>query len=141
MITAATFRCQHDDTLLPVSKQTIPLLWATGFLIGTTTHLVDVIRYGFLPYTMAPDWINVYWTSLTAFDPLVVLLLWKHRKAAVALGITIMVSDVTINSYVYFMLDSFESAMPLILQTLFLILVVSSAPMLVKPDTGHSKQL
>lgn len=42
----------------------------------------------------APTWMNVYWTTLTALDPLAAVLLIRRRSAGLALGAAIILSDV-----------------------------------------------
>ena len=50
-----------------------------GFAIGTTTHTLHLINVGWIVFDNAPTWMNVYWTALTALDPLAaVLLIWRR---------------------------------------------------------------
>jgi len=46
-----------------------------GFAYGTRNHIVDILADGWLGYDFVPLPINVYWTLLTFFDPLAILLL------------------------------------------------------------------
>jgi hypothetical protein len=110
----------------------ILLLYALCFLGGGFTHARDLWADGFLPYPFAPLWPNIYWTSLTFFDPLAaVLVLWRPR-AGLVLAVLIMVSDVAINSYVSYGLPDwgFRSGLDLQLQSLFLGFVLGSCPFL-----------
>jgi hypothetical protein len=50
-------------------------IWTLGFMIGTTTHTLDLINYGWLPYDFRPLPWNIYWTSLTFLDPLAAFLI------------------------------------------------------------------
>jgi hypothetical protein len=105
------------------------LAWIAGFLVGTTTHTIDLIAGGLDVYAGYPDGVRLYWVSLTALDPLTVVLIALRRRAGVVLGVAVMVSDVTINltmSAVYGGLGMSG----LILQCAFAVLVLSTAPLL-----------
>lgn len=52
---------------------------------------------GFLGYSFAPFLLNVFWTSLVVFDPLVILLFFLKYKYAVALAVIIMIFDISLN--------------------------------------------
>ncbi|EAQ28778.1 hypothetical protein NAP1_14303 [Erythrobacter sp. NAP1] len=54
-------------------------IWTIGFLVGTTTHTLDLINFGWLPYDFRPLPWNIYWTSLTFLDPLAALLIWLRE--------------------------------------------------------------
>lgn len=62
---------------------------------------------------------NVYWTALTALDPLAAVLLILRRPVGLALGAAIIVSDVAINSYALYGLALPFGFLSLQLQTLF----------------------
>ncbi len=49
----------------------------------------------------APLLFNLYWDSLTLFDPLTVLLLWTRPRAGVGLAVGIMLTDIPVNAYSY----------------------------------------
>lgn len=77
-------------------------IYALGFLYGTRNHLIDIYRDGFLGYTYVPWLINLYWTLLTFFDPLTVILLLFFPLGGILLAILIMASDLIINLSVAF---------------------------------------
>ncbi|MEO0499933.1 MAG: hypothetical protein AAF205_05155 [Pseudomonadota bacterium] len=77
----------------------IRLILSVGFAIGTAFHIVDVATHGWLPYRAAPPAINAFWTSLTLFDPLAILLLWWRPRYGLILAHVIMIADVLINAY------------------------------------------
>ena len=78
---------------------TAKLIWTAGFLIGTITHSLDLINYGWLPYEFRPLIWNAYWTSLTFLDPLAAGLVWLNIRSAILLGLAIMASNVIVNGY------------------------------------------
>jgi len=87
---------------------------------------------GWLPYDWAPLPLNVFWTTLVAWDPLAAgLLLWRPR-VGVALALLLMVVDVAVNSSVTYGLGSVDwyANVPLQLQTLFLGFVAGAAPLI-----------
>ncbi|MDV6326712.1 hypothetical protein Q5L94_01480 [Idiomarina sp. Sol25] len=90
------------------------------FLIGGVIHLYDNIAFGVLPYNFAPLWMNVYWTLLGVLDLLIVYLLIYRLRTGLTLGLLVMLSDVVINSYAYYILAIFTEAYALQLQSLFL---------------------
>ena len=90
-----------------------------GFAIGTVTHSLHLVNVGWVVFDDAPTWMNVYWTALTALDPLAaVLLIWK-RPIGLALGAAIILSDIAINSYALYRLALPFGFLSLQLQTLF----------------------
>ena len=106
-------------------------VYAVAFAIGTTTHLIaDIQGWWFAHHPL----INGYWASLTFFDPLAVFLLVRFPKAGLLLAVTIMLTDVGINSlatYLYFDTDeNYAVNYALQLQTAFLGFVLGSAPFL-----------
>lgn len=76
-----------------------------GFAIGTATHTLQLLTRGWVVFNAAPMWMNAYWTSLTFFDPLAVVLLLFSRHAGLVLGLAIMSSNVIINSYAFYGLN------------------------------------
>lgn len=96
----------------------IKVIWTIGFLIGTTTHALDLINHGWLPYGFRPLPWNIYWTSLTFLDPLAAVLIWVRERWGIALGTAIMASNLVVNGYTLAIgYDAFFY--PLILQGLF----------------------
>ena len=79
-------------------------IWTLGFLIGTTTHTLDLINHGWLPYDFRPLPWNIYWTSLTFLDPIAALLIWWRERWGVVLGTAIMASNVLVNGYTAFVI-------------------------------------
>jgi len=77
------------------------VVWTIGFLIGTTTHSLDMIYHGWLPYDFRPLPWNIYWTSLTFLDPLAAVLIWVRERWGIVLGVAIMASNIAVNGYTF----------------------------------------
>ncbi len=102
------------------------MLWIVGYLVGTTTHVTDLILGGVDTYSDFPMPVRLFWTSLTIVDPVVVILLLLRRQAGVVLGVTVIVIDVAVNATVYFTLGGL-SPFGLLNQTLFGLFVLATA--------------
>lgn len=72
-------------------------IYLFGFAYGTQNHIVDILADGWLGYDDVPLPINLYWTLLTFFDPLAILLLLFFSPAGIILSVFIMTSDIAIN--------------------------------------------
>jgi hypothetical protein len=104
-------------------------VYAIAFLIGTSTHLIGVLRGWWMPHH---PFLNAYWASLTFLDPLVVFLLIRSPRMGLLVAVAIMVTDVGVNSIAtYFNTDGrYEVDYFVQLQTAFLGFVLGSAPFL-----------
>lgn len=118
------------DMNIRTLNKVVLTIWITGLVVGGATHVFDNIYFGLLPYRFAPDWLNIYWSSLGLLDFLAVLLLWKKRKLGILLTIAIMVSNVAINSLALHSLGVFSESLPLQIQSLFLGFCLGSAYLL-----------
>lgn len=101
-----------------IERITIGVLVA-GFAVGTVTHTLHLVNVGWIVFADAPTWMNVYWTTLTALDPLAAVLLIRRRPVGLALGAAIILSDVAINSYALYGLALPFGFLSLQLQSLF----------------------
>lgn len=99
------------------------IIWTAGFLIGTSTHTLDIWHNGWLPYEFRPLPWNIYWTSLVILDPLAALLIWLRENFALRLGVLIMTSNVLVNGYTAFFAGYEEFHFALALQSAFAIFV------------------
>lgn len=100
-------------------ERTVVGVLVAGFAIGTLTHTLHLVTVGWIVFDHAPVWMNLYWTALTALDPLAaVLLLWR-RPIGLALGAAIILSDFAINSHALYGLGLPFGFLSLQLQTLF----------------------
>ncbi|RPK69745.1 hypothetical protein EES42_18270 [Streptomyces sp. ADI95-17] len=68
-------------------------------LVGIASHLADLLRDGLHPYGWAPDWLNLYWSSLAFLASAAALLLLRGRRAGVDLMCVVMVTDLAANWY------------------------------------------
>lgn len=107
----------------------VRLVWIAGFLVGSTTHVLDLVQGGVAVYAGFPDAVRLYWVSLTLLDPLTVVLTALRRRAGVVLGVAIMVSDVAVNATVAATTDGL-GLRGLVLQVAFGLVVVTTAPLL-----------
>ena len=105
------------------------------------THIFDNLYFGLLPYHFVPDWINFYWSMLGVIDLLAVYLLTKNRKIGLSIALIIMVSNVAINSYAYYVLESISTSFPLQIQTLFLGFCFGVTPWLWQSSTSEEDTL
>jgi|GEM_PF-6544838 len=84
------------------TRHVILFFYSVGFLIGTSTHLYNIIVSGFLSVShLAPWYVNLYWDSLTLLDLLASILIWYKLRQGVILAIAIMATDIIINTYSY----------------------------------------
>lgn len=122
----------------PIAVRWLFAIYIFCFGGATIRHISDIVRAGWLPYDFVPFWINLYWTSLTFFDPLAVLLIFISPLAALILANLIMLSDVAINSYVTYGLfqDTIVQSLFLQAQTAFLIFVVLTTPLIWRKVQG-----
>lgn len=77
------------------------VLWIIGFLIGTSTHVADIVIGGINTYAEFPVALRLFWLSLTVLDPLVVALLMMRRRSGVVLGLVVILTDISVNWSVY----------------------------------------
>jgi hypothetical protein len=109
------------------------LVYSLGFLIGTYTHTQGVFAHGWLAWPV-PLAIGMYWDALTFLDPLTVLLLWRRPLLGLWFAVVLMVSDVSVNTWVYwagYLGPPIPHMVPLSLfdQALFGLFVMVTAPL------------
>lgn len=104
----------------------IQLVWIAGFLIGTTTHVLDLVAGGVDTYGDAPPALRVFWISLTLLDPLAALLLLLKRPTGIALGLTIILSDIAVN-WTVFLTISGISLFGVVTQSVFAVFLLATA--------------
>ena len=75
-------------------------IYALCLLGAASTHVWTVATHGlFYDYGGVSTFTQIYWTSLTALDPLAAVLLFVKPRAGVVLTMTIIVSDVVHNTW------------------------------------------
>jgi hypothetical protein len=113
--------------------EVILAVYVGAFAVGTVSHLADILRWGILPRNQYHLAFNMFWTSLTLFDPLAIVLLLRRRRAGILLGGLIMVLDVAVNLaagfHEYFATGRFVM-WGLLTQVPFALFVLATAPSL-----------
>lgn len=105
----------------------IRVVWALGFLVGTTTHVIDLVLGGPGVYAGFPDGVRLFWVSLTLLDPLAIVLIALRLRLAVVLAAVIMVADVAVNGV---MVATRGLPLPgLVNQVAFGLFVLATAPL------------
>jgi hypothetical protein len=102
-------------------------IWCACLIVGGATHIFDHIYFGLLPYKFAPLWLNIYWSALGVLDLLAVFFLLKYRLQGILLTLSIVLSNVLVNSIAYYSLGVISDAWSLQLQTLFFGFCLGSA--------------
>lgn len=104
-------------------------VWIAGFLVGTVSHIADLISGGLDTYEQFPAPLRVFWIGLTVLDPLVIALLAMRRRAGIVLALAVILADISVNWTVLLTI----SGNPLygaIDQTLFAAVLAITAPVL-----------
>lgn len=102
-----------------------------GFLGGAITHIVDIVRFGWLPYTFAPFWMNVFWTQLAVSDLIVILMVYKGRtRIAIGLAFIIMAFDVAVNLLAFYNSNIRAIGLALPFQAAFFGYIIGCGPVL-----------
>jgi hypothetical protein len=105
-------------------------VYALCLLGAASTHIWTVATHGLLwDYGGVPIFSRIYWTSLTALDPLAAILLLVQPRIGLSLTLAIIVTDVAHNTWMMH-----GSAAPnwwnwmYVLQVIFLVFVLLSIP-------------
>jgi len=101
-------------------------MYVVGFMVGVTTHTIDLIKGGFLPYDHVPLWKNIYWTSLTLLDFAVCVILMIKINWGLILANLILISDVLINTSLLTLFNGYKIAM----QITFCLFVMITTPLI-----------
>ncbi|MEV6603816.1 hypothetical protein [Kutzneria sp. NPDC051319] len=70
--------------------------YVVGFLIGTTTHAIDLLAGG---YSGVPVPLAVFFTALVVIDPLTAVLVALGHRHGVTLAFAVIVPDLLANWY------------------------------------------
>jgi len=77
------------------------IIFITSFLGAFWNHSSDLIKGGLFPYSkwnpLVPQWLNIYWTTLTIFDLIAVAILIYNIQCGLFAYLLVIASDVTIN--------------------------------------------
>ncbi|PJJ55378.1 hypothetical protein [Compostimonas suwonensis] len=107
----------------------ILVIWIAGFLIGTASHVLDLIAGGADTYGEFPTALRVFWLSLTALDPLTVVLLLFRKRAGIVLGLVVILADIAVNWTVFFTIGG-NPLFGVVNQTVFAVVLLATAPAL-----------
>lgn len=107
----------------------ILVVWIAGFLVGTASHVLDLIAGGADTYGGFPPALRAFWLSLTVLDPLTVLLLLLRKRASIVLGLVVILADIAVNWTVYFTIGG-NPLFGVVNQTVFAIFLLATAPAL-----------
>ncbi|TAJ47314.1 MAG: hypothetical protein EPO52_12505 [Herbiconiux sp.] len=102
------------------------VVWVLGFLVGTTTHTVDLIVGGLNAYSDFPLGVRLFWVMLTFLDPATAALIIFRRRSGIVLGIAVIVADIAVN-WTVFVLVGGLSLFGVISQSLFAVLILVTA--------------
>jgi hypothetical protein len=107
---------------------TLRVLMVGALSIGTCTHVENCWRAGYLPLPRQPFVFNLYWTSLTLFDPLAAVLLVLRPRAGLVMSAIIMLSDIAINAYAFRPSGALSMEWPFWLQVTFASFLLVASP-------------
>ncbi|MGW1293613.1 hypothetical protein [Streptomyces sp. NPDC002533] len=83
-------------------RAAVVVVWviaAVLILVGGVAHVADLVSHGLRPFTWAPGWLNLYWSSLAVLDPLAAVLLLRGKRIGFDLACGVMVTDLAANLY------------------------------------------
>lgn len=101
--------------------------WIIGFLIGTTTHVLDLVDGGLDTYAQFPTALRLFWISLTLLDPITIALLAMRRRAGIVLALIVILVDVAVNWSVLATIGG-NPLYGVVNQTAFAALLILTAP-------------
>lgn len=107
----------------------ILVVWITGFLIGTASHVLDLIAGGADTYSEFPPTLRVFWLSLTVLDPLTVLFLLLRSRAGIILGLVVILADIAVNWTVFLTIGG-NPLFGVVNQSVFAVVLFATAPAL-----------
>lgn len=103
----------------------VQAIWVAGFLIGTGTHIADLIVGGTGAYEGFPPGARLFWTALTVLDPTVVVLLLLRMRAGIVIGVMVILADIAVNWTVFALVGGL-SLFGVVSQSLLAIFIVST---------------
>ena len=124
-----TGRPASDTAGVRFLRPAVLIAWVAGFLVGTTTHTLDLVLGGLDAYAGFPPALRIFWVALTLLDPLTALLLGLRRRAGVVLGLAVILADIAVNWSVFLTVGGL-SLFGVLCQSAFAALLVCTAPLL-----------
>ena len=110
-------------------RAVILAIWIVGFLVGTTSHVLDLAAGGLQTYAGFPTAFRLFWISLTVLDPVTVVLLALRRRTGIALALAVILIDIAVNWTVFLTIEG-NPLYGVVNQTLFAVTLISTAPKL-----------
>lgn len=107
----------------------ILVVWIVGFLIGTTTHVLDLVAGGLETYAEFPTALRLFWVSLTVIDPITAALLALRRRAGIVLALIVILADIAVNWTVFATVGG-NPLFGVVNQTVFAAILLATAPIL-----------
>lgn len=102
------------------------VIWVIGFLIGTTTHTMDLIVGGLNAYSGFPVGVRLFWVTLTILDPITAALIIVRRRSGIVLGSAVIIADIAVNWTVFALVGGL-SLFGVISQSLFAVFIIVTA--------------
>jgi hypothetical protein len=81
----------------PPAVRVVLLTLIAGLVIGTATHVENLVRAGLVPRPDLPFAYNVFWSALVVVDPAAALALLLRPRIGVVLVVAIMAVDLAVN--------------------------------------------
>lgn len=100
-------------------------VWIIGFLIGTSTHVADLLVGGTGAYEGFPPVVRLFWAALTVLDPTIVVLLALRLRTGIVLGVAVILADIAVNWTVFALVGGL-SLFGVISQSLFAIFILAT---------------
>ena len=110
-------------------RAVILAIWIVGFLVGTTSHVLDLAAGGLQTYAGFPTALRLFWISLTVLDPVTVVLLALRRRTGIVLALAVILVDIAVNWTVFLTIEG-NPIYGVVNQTLFAVILMSTAPTL-----------
>jgi hypothetical protein len=104
------------------SEHWLRAIMVFGLAAGTTTHVIALLRFGWVPNPSQPTAYNSFWTALTLVDPAIAAAIVFVPRAGIAAAIALMIADVAIN------VDAGFFDWQLWFQCEFVVFVLAAAP-------------
>ena len=107
-------------------RRAVLVVWIAGFLVGTTTHVLDLVAGLSETYAAFPKVLRLFWVSLTVLDPITAALLVLKRRVGIILALLVISADIAVNWTVFFTIGGL-SLFGVVNQTLFAAILFTTA--------------
>jgi hypothetical protein len=105
-------------------------IYAFCFLVAACNHLNDFRVGGWLPYTYAPIYLNIFWTAHIFFYLIIIFLLFWRVKSGILLAVIVVEIGLFVNVPYFFISNNFDNYGMFILlsQIVFTVFIIITAP-------------